>query len=64
MEPHMTSGKVCGCLEFVIFAKNLKIHEKIVNSQKNLIFILSMRKCWKIEQQLKVEIEDGCEAPG
>ena len=50
--------------EILDFHKILKIHEnKIVNPQKN-IFASSKRKCWKIEQQLKVEMEeDGREAP-
>ena len=39
--------------------KILKIHTKnILNPQKNFIFVLSERKCGKIEQQLKVKKED------
>ena len=44
-------------------AETSKTHKnKNVNPQKNFIIISSKRKCWKIEQQLKVEIEDGREA--
>ena len=46
--PHMTPGKVYGCSEL----------QKVLFN----FFVLSKRKCWKIEHIFKVEIEDGHEA--
>ena len=42
------------------FHNILKIQEKDVNPQKNAFcFVLLKRKFWKVEQPLKVEIEDA-----
>ena len=66
---HMTPGKENGCSElqkivsiFFDFCKILKIHEKNNNSAKIDIIVLLKRNCWKVGQQLKVEIVDGREA--
>jgi len=66
---HITPGKENGCSElqkivsiFFDFCKILKIHEKNNNSAKIDIIVLLKRNCWKVGQQLKVEIVDGREA--
>ena len=45
-----------------IFHRIFKIHEKKKSPEKVIIVLLE-RKCWKIEQQIKVKIEDWREAP-
>ena len=52
------------CLpQFLILRKILKIHKnKNANQQKKTINVLSNRKCCKIEQQFKIELEVGREA--
>ena len=63
----MTPGKVYGFSELQkIVSRNFRFSENFENPRKQncksakKIFY---RKCWKIEQQLKAEIEDGREAP-
>jgi len=44
-----------------MFDFRMAIYKKIVNPL--IFFVFSKRKCWKIEQEFKVEKEDGREAP-
>ena len=46
----------------ILLSKILKIHKQIVNPRKRFIIGLWKRKCYKIQKQFKVEIEDGREA--
>jgi len=48
--------------ELFRFLCNFENQQQKIIKPKNFVIVLSRRKCWKIEQQLKVEIEDGHKA--
>ena len=52
-----TPGKIYECknykrmsTKFFDFRKILKIHKKMIKTTKKFIFVLSKRKCWKIDR--------------